>query len=198
MLWVAAIVLTAVGTGISAYGQYQQGQAQKKMYQYQSDVAARQAQMVAQAAETNVRLTQFKASQDTKQLQRKYMVVEGAQRAARAAQGGGGGSVTEGDIATDTFNTQKLDENMIRYNADLKSWDIRNQAAGEIWGLGTQEKQFTYAGKNAARAGAIGMTGTIFSGAGSMAGIGSMKMSAGGKTPSSPEEKSMMKYNPKR
>jgi hypothetical protein len=169
------------GGAISAYGQYQQGQAQKKMYQYQADAANAEAKQVQQAADTNVKLTQFQASQDTKQLQRKYMLVEGAQKAGAAASGIGGGSVTEGDIATDTFNTRKLDENMIRYNADLKSWAIRNQSAGEVWGLKTQAEQYTYAGKNAATAGKIGATGTIFSTVGQAAMMGSMYGSGTGK-----------------
>jgi len=169
---IAAMAMMLVGGAMSAYGQYQQGQAQKKMNQYQADVAQRQAEQVQQAADTNVKLTQFQASQDTKMLQRKYMLVEGAQKATAAAMGVGGGSVTEGDIATDTFNTRKLDENMIRYNADLKSWAIRNQAAGEVWGLETQKEQYTYAGKNAAKAGAIGATGTIFSTVGNVLGMG--------------------------
>ena len=162
-----------IGGGITAYDQYQAGQAQKKMYQYQSDVANEKARQAQVAADTNVKLTQYQASQDTKMLQRKYAVVEGAQRAARAASGLGGGSVTEGDIATDTFNTRKLDEDMIRYNADLKSWDIQRNAQGEIWGLGTEANQFTFAGKSAARAGAISATGTIFSTAGSALSMGS-------------------------
>jgi hypothetical protein len=183
-LLLIAVAATLFGGGMTAYGQYAQGQAQKKMYQYQADVANRQAEMAQRAADVNVKLTQFKASQDTKALQRKYMIVEGAQRATRAAQGIGGGSVTEGDIATDTFNTRQLDEEMIRYNADLKSWDIKEHAAGEIWGLGTQANQYTFAGKNAARAGAISATGTIFSTAGSVAGMGAMY---GMRAPSSTE-----------
>lgn len=171
-LMLIAVAATLFGGAVSAYGQYQQGQAQKKMNQYQADVATRQQEMAQQAAETNIKLTQYQAAEDTKMLQRKYMLVEGAQKATAAAMGVGGGSVTEGDIATDTFNTRKLDENMIRYNADLKSWAIRNQAAGEIWGLGTQKEQFTYAGKNAARAGMISGTGTIFSTVGNVAIMG--------------------------
>jgi len=176
-----AVGLMIVGGGISAYGQYQQGQAQKKMYQYQADVNAQQAIMAQRAADANVKLTQYQASQDAKMLQRKYMLVEGSQRAAFAAQGLGGGSVTEGDIATDTFKTMKLDENMIRYNADIKSWEIRNRSANEIWKLEAESRQFTYAGKSAARAGAISGTGTIFSSVGSAIGIGT---AYGAKTPS--------------
>lgn len=175
MPWlIAAMALMAIGTGISAYGLYGQGQAQKQMNQYNAVAVQRQAEMTRQAATTNVSLTQTKAMGDTKELQRKYALVEGAQRAARAAQGIGGGSVTEGDIATDTFNTRKLDEDMIRYNADLRSWAIKNQAAGEEWGLKTQAEQYTYAGKDATRAGAIAGTGTIFSGAGNIASMGAM------------------------
>ena len=177
---VAAVVISVVGAGVSAYGQYSQGQAQKKMYKYQADVAERQAQIDQQTSETNAHLTQYQASQDAKQLQRKYMIVEGAQKASRAASGLGGGGVTEGDIATDTFNTKNIDESMIRYNADLKSWGIRNQAAGEIWGLGTQINQYSFAGKNAAKAGAISATGTIFSGVGSAMGMVSKGGGGGG------------------
>lgn len=177
-LAVTGIVLAVSGGAISAFGQYQSGQAQKKMYDYQAAVATRQQEMAQQAADTNVKLTQFQASEDTAQLNKKYALVEGAQKATRAAQGVGGGSVTEGDIATDTFKNQTLDEMNIRYNADLKSWAIRNQAAGEIWGLETQKNQYTYAGKNAATAGAISSAGTIFSTAGSAAyNYGRLKMS---------------------
>jgi hypothetical protein len=164
-----ALAASLVGTGVSAYGQYQQGQAQKAQNDYQSKVANRQAEMQTRAAESNVRLTQYQASQDTQALNRKYAILRGAQKTAGAAAGLGGDSVSEGDIATDTFNTQTRDEEAIRYNADLKSWNIKNQTAGEVWGLKTQADQFTYAGKNAAKAGMISGTGSIFSGVGSTA-----------------------------
>jgi phosphatidate phosphatase APP1 len=161
------------GAGISAFGQYAQGQAQKSEMKYQSDVANRQAEMAERAGAQNVRLTQYQASQDTQALNRKYAVLRGAQKAAFGSEIGGG-SVTEGDVATDTFNTQTRDEEMIRYNADLKSWAIKEQAGGEVWGLKSQANQFTYAGKNAARAGMISGTGTIFSGVGNTAMTGAM------------------------
>jgi hypothetical protein len=174
MLWVAAIVLTVVGGAITAYGQYQAGQAQKKMYQYQSDVASAQQKMDQQAADANVKLTQYKASEDNKMLLRKYDVLEGSQKAAAAGMGMGGGSVSEGDIATDTFNTRNAEEQSLRWNADVKSWAIRNETAGEIWGLDTQINQYGFAGKSAARAGTTAAVGTIFSTAGAATGIGAM------------------------
>lgn len=165
---IASVAASVAGAAVSTTSAIQQGKAQESMYKYQSDVAKRQQEMATQAGETNIDLTQDKAKRDTLDLQRKYALVTGAQRATRAAMGIGGGSVSEGDIATDTFNTKSLDETMIRYNADLKSWAIRNQTASEVWGLGTQANQYTYAGRNAARAGIISGTGTIFSAAGNL------------------------------
>ena len=195
-LAITAIVTSVVGGAISAYSMYAQGQAQKKQMAYQSQVAQRQAEMAQRAADQNIRLTQYQASEDTKALQRKYMVLQGAQKAAFGAEIGGG-SVTEGDIATDTFNTRTLDEQNIRWNADIKSWALRNQAAGEVWGLQTQSDQFTYAGKNAAKAGTIGAVGTIFSSVGSAAGYGSMGFKSGTtSTPKTTNTGSITTYYP--
>jgi hypothetical protein len=165
---IASVASSIAGGTMSAMSAYSQGQAQKSMYKYQADVAERQQAMAAQSADMNSQLGQLQASQDAKQLQRKYMVIEGEQRANAAAMGIGGGSVTEGDIATDTFNTRKADEDMIRYRADLHSWSLKNQAVGEIWNLGNQASMDRVAGRNAAKAGAISGTGTIFSTAGNV------------------------------
>lgn len=164
-----AVALSAVGAGVSAYGMYASGQAQKQQNKYQQAVVQQQAILAKRAADQNTQLVQLQASQDTKQLQRKYAVLEGAQKAARAASGLGGGSKTEGDIATDTFRTQSLDEQAIRYNADLKSWNISQNAGMEVWGLDTQANMYGMAAKNAAIAGNIGAGSTILQGASSVA-----------------------------
>jgi hypothetical protein len=167
MSWiVAAVAVTAIGGGVSAYGQYQSGQAQKKMMNYQADVANQQSVLAQRTAEQKSQLTQTQAMLDTKQLQRKYSILEGTQKAARAASGVGGGSVSEGDIATDTFKTQSLDEQMIRYNADLKSWDLQQHAGMEVWGLGAEAEMDRMAGKNAAKAGTTAAVGTVLQTAG--------------------------------
>jgi hypothetical protein len=159
----------AVGTAVSAYGAYSQGQAQKKMNKYQADVANQQAVLAERTADQNTQLTQIQASQESKQLNRKYAVLAGEQKAARAASGLGGGSVSEGDIATDTLNTQNLDESMIRYNADLQSWKLKQNADMESWGLGNQATMYKTAGKQAAKAGMINAGSTILQGAASTA-----------------------------
>ena len=163
---IALSVTSAVGGGIMAY---QQGKSEEEMNKYNQAVAKQQAMLAQRTAEQNVRLTQTEAAEDTKQLQRKYMVLAGEQRAARAASGIGGGSVSEGDIATDLFRTQKLDESTVRYNADVASWGINNQAALEKWGLSTQATQYGMAAKQARKAGNIGLATGILGGASSVA-----------------------------
>ena len=177
---IALSAASAVGGGIMAY---QQGKSEEKMYKYQQAVAKQQAELTQRTAEQNVRLTQTQAAQETKQLQRKYSVLAGEQTAARAASGIGGGSVTEGDIATDIFRTQKLDESTVRYNADVASWNINNQAALEKWGLSTQATQYGMAAKQAKKAGTIGLVTGILGGASSVAkGYSSYKGYGKGKT----------------
>lgn len=162
---IAGTAAALAGTGIAAYGSYQQGQAQEAQANYQAAVAVRQADMSQRAADQNIHATQAQAAEDSKELNRKYAILEGAQRAAFGAEIGGG-SVTEGDVATDTFTKRKYDEANIRYNADLKSWAIKEGSMGEQWGLKTQADQYTYSGKNSRKAGIISGTGTIFSGVG--------------------------------
>jgi len=164
-----AAVSTAVGTGLTVYSMQAQAAASQKMAQYQSSVAARQAMLAQRTADENVRATQMQASLDTAQLHRKYAVLAGSQKAASAASGIGGGSVSEGDIATDTFRTQNLDEMMIRLNADLRSWDLTRQGELESWGLGTQATQYKMAGESARAAGNINTAATILQGAGTIA-----------------------------
>jgi len=175
--WTIAGVCIAVGaalTGaaVSAVSSYKQGKAQQKMNQYQADVANQQAVLAQRAADQQSALEQLKAQRETKQLHRKYMVLEGIQKAARAASGVGGASVTEGDIATDTFRSKTLDELAIRYNADLKSWDLKQHAGLEKWGLSNQANMYGMAGRYAMQAGQYAAAGSIISGAGQAANYG--------------------------
>jgi hypothetical protein len=204
-MWVvAAVAFAALAAGVSAYGAYKSGQNQQAMYKYQADVANQQALLAQRTATENqqlaerkrqqdVQLTQTQAQGDTKQLQRKFALLEGAQKAARAGSGLGGGSVSEGDIATDTFDTLKSDEEHIRYNADvatwainegagLEAWNLRRDVGMETWGLGNQATQYRKAGAYASEAGKIQMTSSILEGASAVAGIG-LKASSVKKTP---------------
>jgi len=173
-VWVA-IALTAVSGGVAAYGSYAQGQAGKKMNQYSADVAARQAEIEKRTAETNITLTQTQAAAESKQHARKMLVIEGAQKATEGAMGIAS-SVTAADIGASTFDTGKLDEMAIRYNADIKSWGIKSGADVREWDLLNQRNQYLMAGRNAAVAGNIAATSTLLSTASQTAyGVGKAK-----------------------
>ena len=173
MSWAAtAVVLIVASTAVTAYGSYSAGQAQKKMNQYNADVAAQQAMIEKRTADTNVTLVQDQAKEATKQQRRNLAMLEGEQKGMLAAQGVGGGSVTEADIMESTLDTAELDREAIRYNADSRSWAIKEGANFGAWDLANQSNQYTMAGKNAARAGNIGATASLLQGASQVAGIG--------------------------
>ena len=173
MSWAAtATVLIVASTAITTYGSYSASQAQKKMNQYNADVAAQQAMIEKRTADTNVTLVQDQAKEAAKQQRRNLAMLEGEQKGMLAAQGVGGGSVTEADIMESTLDTAELDREAIRYNADSRSWAIKEGANFGAWDLANQSNQYTMAGKNAARAGNIGTTASLLQGASQVAGIG--------------------------
>lgn len=195
MSWiVTAIAISAISAGVSAYGSYAQGQAQKKMNQYNADVSNRQAEIDAQVAEqqeilnkrtaeTNITLVQSDAAAQTKLARRNQALMEGETKGMLAKSGIGGGSVTSADLLDSSFETAKIDREMIRYNADSKayaiksgydveSWKLKTGIAFDKWNLKNQANQYGMAGKNAARAGSIGATTSVLQGASSIANTG--------------------------
>ena len=135
-VWVAASLIVVAG-GTTAYGQYQQGQAASKMNKYQQYLAQQQAAITQRYADekkksleetaiANVTGVQGAAAEEAKTLFREVSRVVGQQKATVGTLGIGG--VTAEDIASDTFETSKLDEIAIRFNADWKSWQIKDRA----------------------------------------------------------------------
>jgi hypothetical protein len=174
MFWVAASIITTtmVSAGVSAYGSYQQGKAQKKMNDYSADVARQQAAIEARTAETNVTLVQDTAKEQSKIARREAALIEGEQKGILAAQGVGGDSVTAADILTSTFDTAELDRQAIRYNADAKAWAIKSGAEFNTWDLVNQSNMYGMAGKNAMKAGKVGVATSLLEGASSSAQTG--------------------------
>jgi len=201
-----ALIFMAVASAYSAYSSQQAGKAQKLMNAYNANVAKQQQllnlktlrenqALLARSQKQNIELVNIQAKGDTRDLQKRYMLLAGAQKVAHAANRAGGGSVTEGDIATDTFNTLKDDENTIRYNADLSIWKI-NEGAGieawtmqrdtglQNWGLEREAEGYTQAGKYAQQAGNREAIGTILQTASSMSNAYSNNYSPKAKTQS--------------
>jgi len=166
-----AMGAAALGGAVSAYGAYQQGQAQKNMMNYQAQAAAVQQQIVKQTAQANISGEMDQAALKATQLNRQQMAVKGAQAASAGAQGLDG-SVTGADIAKDTFTKQQMDQSTLMYNANVKAWDITNQANANLWGLGAQEDQYSMGAEKAATAGDISATGSLLSSASQVGTIG--------------------------
>lgn len=164
-----AIGATVVAGGLSAYGSYKQGQAQKDMYNYQAQAALMKQEQTKKAAEANVTSSQNQAAMKSRMLARKASEIQGAQAAAGGAQGIGS-SVTAADIAKDTFTKQELDQQTLMYNANVKAWNITNESNAAEWELGVESNLDRVAAKNAATAGNINAASTLLSTAGQAAG----------------------------
>lgn len=200
-LAVTAIAVTAIAGGVTAYGQYQQAKAQSKMYDYQAGLAQQEKtqteeyakeeqKLIKSVAESNIATIQDIAAEDSKQLARDVAVLTGQQKAAIGALGIGGGTTAQ-NILIDTFDKARLDQMAIRYNANLKSYQIKSGAEIDIWATGEQAKmgawskeaesrQYQYASKNALFAGRINVASTILNTASSIAMMGAQGGFGGG------------------
>lgn len=119
MCWVAAIPIA-----IAAFSAYQQSSAAKGQAEYQSKVAANNAQVAEwQAADAKERGDQAAA-----QVKRKYAALQGTQVASLAARGL---DVSEGSanaILTDTDFFGDYDQKQTRANAAREAWGYQVRA----------------------------------------------------------------------
>lgn len=150
----ALVAGTVVAGGVGAYGAYSQGQAQKNMMNYQAQVAQQQARSTADVAEANISGEQNQAAMKARMLARNASEILGSQEASAGAQGIGG-SVTAADVAKDTFTKQQMDQMTLQYNANVKAWNITNEANNNIWRLGVEGNMDKMAARNSATAGNI-------------------------------------------
>lgn len=155
-----ALGATAVAGGLSAYGAYQQGQAQKNMLNYQAQAVAVQEEATKNTGTANITAVQDQAARDSTILGRQQAAVKGAQVAAAGAQGLDG-SVTGADIAKDTFTKQQMDQMTLQYNANVKAWDITNKTNNQLWALGAEKDQYELGSENAGTAGNIAAGGSL-------------------------------------
>jgi hypothetical protein len=172
-----AIIATAAAGGTQAYGQYQSGVAQNKMYQFQADQNRMEGNLAVTRGQKQSELIQDTASREGKRLKTDQAGFSASQRAAMAASGVTG--VTAQDITSDSFSKQRLDELALRYNYDTKSYEVTEGAKYQKYALDTQADQLSLAGKNAKKAGKMNAFGTLLSTAASMAMMGMMAGGAG-------------------
>jgi len=173
-------IVSAVASGMSAYGKYKEGVAQQKQYNYQADVAASEGELAYKRGEKQSELIQTSASAEGRKQKTQAAQVASAQRAAMVANGIDLSSVTASDLASETMSKAKLDELSIRYNADINSWSAKEEGKYKRWAGHTQASQLRFAGKQAKASGQMGAFTTLLGGAASMAGMG--LLSSGGGT----------------
>ena len=148
---VIGVVAVVAGTGIAAYGQYQAGQSQKAMADYNAKLARNEAiaRDQATAAET-----------ERMRSEKKRMI-----SAQRAAAGKTGAMISEGTpllVMAEDAGLMELDILNMKRTGAMQAQASRSEA--------TLSK---YEGKQAARAGMIGAGSTLLSGFGTAAGMAS-------------------------
>jgi hypothetical protein len=158
-----AIVVGAMAAAgaTQAYGQYQEGIAANKMYQYQANQERQQGAAALARADKQSQLIQDSAKFEGKQQKIKAAETMASQRAAMTAMGMDASSVTAGDIASSSLSKSALDEMAIRYNADAKSWATTEEGKYANWTAQNQANMFSSSGKSAKKAGKMNAFGTL-------------------------------------
>ncbi|EPY03485.1 hypothetical protein [Magnetospirillum fulvum] len=168
---VAAVAISVISAGMSAYGQMQQGEQQKKMADYQAAVGEQNAKIsdrAAQDAEERGRVAEQQQRLKTSQM-------IGTQRSALAS---GGVQVDSGsalDVVADSAMLGEMDALTVRQNAEREAYQYRVQA----YSSRTQAGMSTLAGNNAASNAAWGAGTTLIGGLGSAAMTGAKLNAAG-------------------
>lgn len=132
-----------IGVGISAFGQYKQGQDAAAVYKYNQALARYEAKYIQDSAKI-----------EEEQLERQVSKYMGRQRALAGKSGTVSDSGSNLTVLEETRREADFDAAIIRYNADVGSWAALNQSNL----LATQASQ-------ASTAGFINAGGTLLGGA---------------------------------
>lgn len=140
-----AIAMMVVGTVVSAYGQYQAGQAQKRAHEYN-----------ARIAEQNAQIAKDQAAYEAERQKKRTRAMLAKQRVGYGASGIVSNTGTALDMLRNTMMDGEMDRMAILYGGDVEAVNQRAKAASE-----------RMQGKAAAMAGKFGAASTLLSGAGS-------------------------------
>ena len=160
----ASIAASVAGAAMSAYGSYQQGQAQSAQADYQSKLAARNAQQAQMQADYERESGKEAADQQRRAVRQTI----GTQRSLLSASGV---DVTDADssaanILGDSAQWGEYDALKIQHQNELKAWGYENQGAQEQ----ANSLMYSQGAKQSSRAGAIGAGAGLLSGLGQVAG----------------------------
>lgn len=156
----AALAASVAGAAVSAYGSYQQGQAQKSAMAYQAQVAKNNQAIADQYAQ----LETAKGAQleETKRLATAQQ--EGAIRAAAGASGLDANAGSPVRLQADTARVGEEDALTIRANAARAAYGYKVQGLNYAAQAGLDEM----GAQDAARGGALGAFSSILGGASSV------------------------------
>ena len=175
MSWIiVAMGVTAVAGGLKAYGQYKQGQEQQQYYNYLADVSRTKGEYAYRTGMKESELTQDKAKYEAMLQKRNVVQFASSQRATMIANGIDLASVSAADISSDTMSKAFMDQMVIRYNADSKSWSQTTEAQYKKWAGEEEARGNEQAGKQAAASGKRAAFTTLLATAGSVAFMGVM------------------------
>lgn len=151
-------VAAVAGTGISAYGQYQSGKAEKNAAEYNAQIAEQNAEIATQKAKWATQI----GEQDVSQSQLKTRAEIGGIEANQGASGVRIDSGSSQDVRQSAREMGMLDALTIRSNAARQAYGYMTEEASDK----AQAKLDRYAGKSAETAGKIKAATTLIGGAG--------------------------------
>ncbi len=165
----AALAMQAGGGIVSMLGQRKQADAQAKMYEYQSAVNNRNAEIADMQSEQ----VQAQAEQDKLDASRRWDQLRGEGRTNYAAGNVMLGAGSPVDWENQTNIEEQFDKNKIQYNADLEKWAYENQKNSFVVGaqMADNAADNVQSSKNMNTFGSLlGTAGTVSTGAFSMFG----------------------------
>lgn len=118
-----ALVLSAVGVGVQAYGQYKEQKAANKAAEYNAQMMERNAQIAGMQAENALQRGEVAEKQHRLRVS-KFI---GEQRAGFGASGAVVDIGSPLDVVLDTAEQGELDALTIRHNVAMEAWGLRNQ-----------------------------------------------------------------------
>jgi hypothetical protein len=161
-LLIASLAATAVGTGISAYSQYQAGKAQQKLNEYNAQMSDYNAKVQEQAALDRSRDARIAANAQRAQ----SLKLMARQRALWAKAGVVGSSGTPLLVQAEQAAQLEMGALETERTGNIEAGRMRQQAVLDRM----QATSSRMAGKYARSAANLNAAGTILQGAGSVAG----------------------------
>lgn len=151
---------TAFGAGVSALGNYMQGQIEAGRLEFNAKIAEENAALADLAAKDITK----KGKIDTRIYRRRVKAFIGEQRATYGASGVDVTAGAPADVIEDTYLAGEADAMAIRRNASLEAWGLKSRAAG----FRSEAGMMRVGAANAESAASLAAGTTLMTGAGSI------------------------------